>query len=84
MTDPNPADGGPKARARAVARKVTEPLVGRLVGRTAEALRADLAAAHDRTSDENGTLKSTVDRLEAEVELLWAELESRSQGPPAG
>ena len=77
MTDSDLPDRGLRARARAALKKLTTPVVDRLVNRTADAVRSDLQADRGRSNDENASLAATVDQLKAEVELLWAELESR-------
>lgn len=67
------------SRVGGLVKKVAAPVVSRLVNRTAEVVRSELQADGGMP---DGNLRATVDELKAEIELLWAELESQRK-PPA-
>jgi len=76
----SPEPTGPGAKAKAIARKATQPIVGRLRDQTAEALRPELDSARDDAARLREELATTTAELKAEIELLWAELEARRGG----
>jgi hypothetical protein len=68
----------PAARAKKVARRAAAPLVARLRTSAAEAVNPELQAARREIAILRADLDRTRAELEAEIELLRAELDARN------
>lgn len=65
------------SRAKAAARRVAEPVLARVSDRATETLRAELDTARADVGALRRELDDTRRRLQADIELLRAELDAR-------
>ena len=65
-----------KARVRKVAKRLASPVLGRVRAEAAGSVRPQLDASREEVARLRAELATTKAELKAEIELIWAELES--------